>query len=401
MATQNNAISIGNNILVDTNLDLYANNITFRSISYRGFIGTNAGYSFGGANSGATTSPPNPALAPPAPPFTLRSEIDRYPFASESTISNAGALSANRGNLTGHSSSTHAYSAGGITNFSTPPFSPAGTTLDRFPFTTPFVTASSVGSLSSSRATAAGISGDNFGFVVSGRIPDSATNTSAIDRFPFASSPVNASAVGTELTSHFSYLAGLNSGKDGYIAGGSSTASTFGITNVISKFPYINPVRTTNVGVLTVNKLGCGGVSGITDGYVIGGNIAPAPITYTNVIDRFPFVTEITNAFNTGTLSATKSFMSTQSSDTFGYSLGGTNSAPNFIPTPGGASNAQAPYYGALGPASSAPLPATNGLGFISQSTTLERFPYASGTVTGASVGTLTTGKWGCAGAQY
>jgi len=396
MATENNAISVGNNILVDTNLDLYANNITFRSISYRGFIGTNFGFSFGGANS-AGASGGSPTVPFPAPPFTLRSEIDKYPFASESTISNAGALSANRGNLTGHSSSTHAYSAGGITDYRSPPYSPNGTVLDRFPFSTPFVTASSVGSLTSSRATAAGISGDGFGFVVSGRQPDSPVVTSGIDRFPFAASPVNASAIGAELIAHYSYLTGISSGKNGYITGGSSSnpGSTAGITNTISKFPFANAVRTISVGVLSVARLGSGGVSGITDGYVIGGNFSsPSSTNYTNIIDRFPFAQEITNAFNTGTLTATKSFMSTQSSDTYGYSLGGTNS----IPSPTSPTTVASPFYAALGPTS---YPAQLGLGFTSQSTTLERFPYASGTVTGSSVGTLTTGKWGCAGAQY
>lgn len=398
MAVQNNAISVGNNILVDTNLDLYANSITYRSISYRGYIGTVAGFSFGGANS--APSPPPGAYNPvftPAGPFTLRTEIERYPFASESTITSIGTLNTPRGNLTGHSSATHVYGAGGISSYITPPYAPTGTVIDRFPYATPFVNSTSVGSLTSSRATSAGVSGENNGFVIGGRQADTAAITAGIDRFSFISTPTTTTSIGTDLAGSRQFLTGISGGKDGYVIGGSTAASgTSGITNSMWKLPYTSGSRTTFVGSLTVNKLGCGGVSGITDGYVIGGNISPAPASYTNLIERFPFSAEITNAFNTGSLTATKSFMSTQSSDSSGYSYGGTNTAPNILFWSNGSQN-PAPFYNSLGPLG----PGTDGLGFIGQSTTLEKFPYALGTVTGASVGTLTTGKWGCIGGQY
>lgn len=413
MATQNNAISVGNNILVDTNLDLYANNITYRSITYRGYVGGTAGFSFGGANSGPTIP-----LAPGGgqPTFTLRSEIDRFAFASESTITNAGGLSANRGSLTGHSSSTFGYSAGGITSYTTPPYSPNGTVIDRFPFSTPFVTASSVGSLSSSRATAAGISGDTNGFVAEGRVPDAAapaTIVSTIDRFPFASSPVNAVAAGTEISGVRQYVAGVSSGKDGYVLGGCygpGPTGTITITNNIYKFPFINAVRSTQVGFLSTvatpgtfpGRFGMVGVSGITDGYTIGGQVPTpgppggfwpnAPIVFTNIIDRFPFANEITNAFNTGTLSGSKSFMSGLSSSTNGYSLGGATSGPS----PGNSTGSFA-----IGPSANPGGFPGDGVGFSAQTTVLERFPFATGTVTGSSVGTLSVGKHSCASAQY
>lgn len=400
MAVQNNAISVGNNILVDTNLDLYANSITYRSISYRGYVGTVAGFSFGGANSAAAPSPgttTQPPLGPPSPTFTLRTEIERFPFAAESSITNIGTLNTPRGNLTGHSSATHVYGAGGISSYNTPPFSPSGTVIDRFPYATPFVNSTSVGSLTGSRATSAGASGENNGFVISGRIPDTAAVTAGIDRFSFTTTPTTAVAIGSDLATARQHLTGVSGGKDGYAIGGATNAAnTASVINTIWKFPYTTASRTVLVGSLTIPKLGSTGLSSITDAYVLGGITTPAPAyTYTNVIDRFPFSAEITNAFNVGTLTASKGFMSTQSSTTFGYSYGGTNTFPNSINYPNQGAF-PSPTYAALGP----PV-AGQGLGFTSQFTVLERFPFASTSVTGASVGTLSTGKWGCTGGQY
>lgn len=399
MAVQNNAISVGNNILVDTNLDLYANSITYRSLSYRGYVGTVAGFSFGGANSTGPAQTFGPVAAPTS---TLRTEIERFTFASDSTITSIGTLNTPRGNITGHSSATHVYNAGGITNYAGPPYSPNGTVIDRFPYATPFVNSASVGSLTGSRATGAGLSGENNGFVATGRIPDSSTITAGIDRFSFTSTPTTAVAIGSDLAGSRQYATGVSGGKDGYIIGGSTAVDTTGLTNAIWKFPYTAGSRSTLVGSLSVAKLASGGISSITNGYVIGGQINSNPnpntpnaaVSYTNIIDKFPFASEIYNAINTGTLTQSKSYMSTQSSTTFGYSCGGTNTPP-FVQPPVSPQPTSS-FLFALSPA-----PTAYGLGYAGQVTTLEKFPFAAGSVTGASVATLSVGKWGCAGAQY
>jgi len=384
--TDNNAITVNGIVVVDLNQDLYANTITMRSIGYRGFYGTNAGYSFGGANSAAS---PNPSTFPsptPAPVFTLRTEIESFPFASASvTISSVGSISTTRAAITGHSSSTHGYAAGGSTSLTSA--SAYSNVIDRFPFTTPFVTASSVGTLATARGSSAGCSGDGYGFVCTGLItPATATNT--VERFSFASGTQNGAVVSPGPSTRYS-ATGVSSGQNGYIVG--ATIPTPTTTVNIIKFPFYNTnFRTTGVGNLLnpgTQRWNVGGISSDTDGYIVGGQTStttgPSIGTLTT-ISKFPFATELTDAVDVGNLTTARSFMSTQSSDTFGYSLGGGSNGPsNYGNSP------VSPVYLALA-----------NFGYTAQISTVERFPYATGTTSG-SIGSLTTSKWGCAGAQY
>lgn len=184
-----------------------------------------AGYTSGGS-------------APVVPSPGVTNTIDKFPFSSDASSTDVGDLSQSRNNLTGQSSTTHGYSAGGF-------LSPATATnrIDRFPFATD-ANAATVGSLSQSRWGASGQSSTTRGYTSGGRTP-SYVNT--IDKFSFSSFS-NATDVGNLLATGAA-SAGQTSTVSGYNSGGTSPTR-----NVISKFPFATDANASDVGDLTLSR---------------------------------------------------------------------------------------------------------------------------------------------------
>ena len=129
--------------------------------------------------------------------FTHSNQIQRFPFASDTTVVDVGDLNVAKGNSAGQNSSTHGYASGGHAN--------PGTT---------------------------------------------AVNT--IYKWAFASDG-NSSDVGNTNPAAGSGMAGSSSTVSGYIAGGEP------LRNVIQKFPFASDGNTTDVGDLTNNRMEAGG----------------------------------------------------------------------------------------------------------------------------------------------
>ena len=152
-----------------------------------------------------------------------------------------------------------------------------------------------------------------------------------IDKFPFATND-DATDVG-DLTVARMGVTGQSSDVSGYTSGGYSVPlSPFIYNNVIDKFPFATNGNATDVGDLTVARFGLTGQSSNVSGYASGGFIAPpapAPLRYSNVIDKFPFATNA-NATDVGDLTQSRRFAAGQSSDVSGYTSGGqiVNPAP-------------------------------------------------------------------------
>ena len=79
----------------------------------------------------------------------------------------------------------------------------------------------------------------------------------------------------------------------GYTSGGLSPA----VTNTIDKFPFAADGNATDVGDLTVSRLGPAGQSSTESGYASGGSGNPIP----DIIEKFPFATDA-NATDVGDL---------------------------------------------------------------------------------------------------
>lgn len=182
-----------------------------------------------------------------------------------------------------------------------------------------------------------------------------------IDKFPF-SSDTNSSDVG-DLTNLTFANAGVGSVSHGYDAGGRAW-SPFAQHNVIQKYPFSSDANATDVGDLTGQKRGMTqGQTDGTDGYLSGGHIYP-PDAYVNEIERFPFSSD-GNTTDVGDLIHAAQMGAGQSSETHGYTSGGTLPAP--------------PY--------------------VNYTNVIQKFPFSS-TANASDVGDLTYARYGRAGAS-
>ena len=132
--------------------------------------------------------------------YVHQNTIQRFPFASDTSVTDVGDLAAAKSHATGNNSSTHGYASGGAS----PP------------------------------------------------IP-SPNKVNTIHKFAFASDG-NAADVGDVSLARVD-MAGSSSPVSGYQAGGEP------LTNEIQKFPFASDGNTTDVGDITVTRMGTGGHS--------------------------------------------------------------------------------------------------------------------------------------------
>jgi hypothetical protein len=169
-------------------------------------------------------------------PFAAFTSIQKFVFASDTTVFNAGSLSVGGANGSGHSSTTSGYVSG---------MSPvAFNTIDKFPFATDS-TAIDIGNLTISRRGMGTQSSASHGYT-SGAQEAEGKNT--IDKFSFTSDG-NATDVG-DLSAGRGNMAGTSSLESGYNAGG-IVAGGF---DVIDKFPFATDSNAANVGNLTQGR---------------------------------------------------------------------------------------------------------------------------------------------------
>jgi len=170
--------------------------------------------------------------------------IENFPFSSPFTVStDVGDLSIARRGTSGQNSSTTGYTSGGYYN---PGTATSSDRIDSFPFSSPFTTATDIGNLSVSKELASGQSSSTEGFVsggISGSFP--ATSVSSVDSFPFSSPFATATDVGDLVDAKYG-TAGVSGSTDGYAAGGQSGVSDY---TTIDSFPFSSPfTAATNIG---------------------------------------------------------------------------------------------------------------------------------------------------------
>jgi hypothetical protein len=279
--------------------------------------------------------------------------IDKFPFSSPFvTATDAGDLSARANLVAGVSSDTDGFVLGG-----SPGFVPIRSAIDKFPFSTPFTTASTIGNLSEPTYGAAGSSSFSDGYRMGGY--NSTVQTNTIEKFPFSTPFTTATDVG-DLTIQMYYPGGHSSTTDGYTSGGATPPGATRAT-LINKFPFSTPFTTaTNIGSLTIARQNLGGHTSSSSGYSSGGS---GPAGYVNTIDKFPFTTPFTTATDIGDLSGQRGSNMAQSSEVNGYSSGGIN-----------------PSFSALN--------------------TIDQFPFSTPFTTATDIGDLSQGRYSGAGLQ-
>lgn len=287
--------------------------------------------------------------------LTNVSNVYSFPFSAPfTTSSSVGNLSQIRFRVGGHSSTTDAFSSGGLVSFG-PPYT-MSTVVDKFPFTAPFTTATVAGALSSVRDSHGTQSSSTDGFV-SGGATGPVTITSAVEKFPFSASPFTSTSAGL-LSDFRTQMAGHSSSTNGYTSGGSSPT----ITTRIDRFPFsATPFTATVVGQLGA-ALGLNfGHQSSTDGFSSGG--ANSTPSYVTTVYKFPFSAPFTTATTAGNLTNPKGFGGPVSSSTDGYAVGGVTPAANIA--------------------------------------TIEKFPFSAVPFTATTVGNLSTAVGGQAGHSF
>jgi len=269
--------------------------------------GTVSGYtSLGGR--GGLAGPPNDAPQTDA--------IDKFPFSSDTNATDVGEMTIRRKGAAGQSSSTHGYAAGGV-KF---PATLLCNTIDKFPFTSD-TNGTDVGDLSVARVNSSGQSSLTHGYTSAGAVCDCAPIPTLpgfwdrIDKFPF-SSDSNASDIG-ELVQARASVAGQSTCDSGYVTRG--CVNNNGLVNTIEKFPFSADTPATDVGEIDPIKSGSAGQSSQTHGYVSGGD---SPIF--DAIAKFSFSNE-TNSGDVGELSQARTVAAGQSSTASGYTSGGSD----------------------------------------------------------------------------
>lgn len=251
-----------------------------------------------------------------------RAGVDSYPFnAPFTTATDVGNLSFNRYSLAGHTSDTHGYTSGG--EDASPPFN-VTRRIDRFPFTAPFTSASSVGDLSIERMRVAGMYSSTNGYTSEGYRTTPFVYASNTDRFPFALSTTNGIDIG-DMSFTRARSGGHSSDTNGYVSAGFNAPVTY---NRVDLIPFAGAFSsTTSVGTLTTPKQNITGHSSDTDGYVSGGSNPGAGNLST--VESFPFATPFGTATNVGDLTQAKFGVAGNSSTLGGYTSGGR--APSFV----------------------------------------------------------------------
>jgi len=230
-------------------------------------------------------------------------EIDRYNFGSLSNATDVGDLTVIKGYVSGSSSETHGYTAGGHS---------AVNVIDKYHFSYNG-NASDVGNLTAGKMAPAGVSSSHSGYAAGGNAGGALT--SVIDKYSF-SSDGNSTDAG-DLTANIMYIYGSNSSTHGYTHGGYRTDGP-GTINTINKFSTVSNANATDVGDLTVARNSGATGSSSTHGYCCGGD----PLT--NRIDKISFSSD-GDATDVADMVYSLGMMCGQSSTTDGYATGGSN----------------------------------------------------------------------------
>lgn len=298
----------------------------FVSTGLRDFQGQFEGYVMGGRSN-------DPSVAPPSS-TTEVNVIDKFPFASESTVTDVGDLTITRYSISdGVNSTNHGYGAGGSAPTSM-------NTIDKFAFGSTG-NATDVGDLTYASAYARGHSTPSEGFVSVGR--NFSPNIDTIQKWPFATD-ANATDVGQLLINRILTIGSCTSPTHGYVAGGGNNGgptpspfSPFGPAapndaQNIEKFPFaISSGTSTEVGDLflfgkRVLRDGTAFSSPAGEGVLISGSFYGPPFGTQSLVQKFPFASDV-NATEVGSLQTDRQYTGAASisSSTHGYAIGGND----------------------------------------------------------------------------
>lgn len=249
--------------------------------------------------------------------YYSRSNAVKMPFASASSSAIPQVMTVGRQFHAAHQSLTHGYNSGGYSRSPNPSFVTYHNTIDRFTFANENNSYASVGNLADSKTGlhSTGQSSASHGYIFGGALNFSipvSYDHNFIQKFPFATD-TNASDVGDMSTTRFS-CAGQSSAANGYATGGYYIPGQNGAAfETMDKFPFSNDTNATDIGNLTQHRVRPGGASSKTKGYTVGGaELGAPPYLYQGqvTVDGFPFSSD-GNSTDVGDLALARSYNGT------------------------------------------------------------------------------------------
>jgi len=209
--------------------------------------------------------------------------------------------------------------------------------IDKFPIAISGATASDVGDLAPGLEVSSVLTGHSSstdGFIAGGDQPSPSITgvIQDIQKFPFAISGGTASDVGNLTLGSNQDHCGSNSPTDAFITGGRRIGSSPSADKSIEKFPFaISGGVSTDVGDLLRNGgQESKGHSSSTDGFISGGLVGTAPATRdASSIEKYPFSISGGTSSYIGNLLSPLSYHASSNSSTHAYSSGGLNGILN------------------------------------------------------------------------
>jgi len=237
--------------------------------------------------------------------------IDKNAMATDGNSTDQGDLTLARRGITGTSSTTHGYLAGG---YATGTWA-TNITIDKFAMATT-ADSTDVGDLTTGWQTGCGITSTAYGYVAGGYTNPSPTGSARIaHKYSFATDG-GSTLVGNVMQYSTDYVGGGSSETYGYTMGGYNSPGD----GQIDKFDYASETATYAVGTLIAGNGGCATQS--TDGYVY--TVGSFPASYTTRIDKMSTASDSDSVASGSTLSQSiQNWAAGASSTTYGYTMGG------------------------------------------------------------------------------
>ena len=246
-------------------------------------------------------------------PTTNFNTIEKFSFTSDGNATDHGDLTRATLHSAGASSATDGYAMAGQ---GVPPVPQYNKLIDKFSFASN-TTASSHGTLTANRYGLTGFHTSTHGYAAGG-YGDGNPKTNVIDKFAFASNTSGIDHGDLMVVSVYRSNNGACSDTHGFMAGGVEGVAS----NLIEKFPFASNSGSVDSGQdLSLSKSQMSHVSSTTHGYAVGGY---ASGTYVSKIDKWAFATS-NNATNVGDLVVAVHIAAGHSSTTHGYATAGAN----------------------------------------------------------------------------
>ena len=262
---------------------------------------------------------------PGSSPGGAHNVIQKYSFASDGNGTQVGAITRSTRDGGGTSSATHGYHLGGFS--STPNYG----NITKFPFATGNV-AEVVGQMLGWSHGLDVSSSIPYGFAITyggqgGATP--ITNPGGwhnrAKKVLFATD-ADVTLMTSVTPTYQGFGPGISGVTHGYIAGGQTSVPT--IISNIYKYPFASDTNTTSVGTLVAVNVHGAGQSSTTHGYHSGGSPTGGAPAIVATIQKWPFATD-TNATSIGQLTVGRySGPPSSSSTVSGYTAGGALASP-------------------------------------------------------------------------